>query len=391
MKLVVIGLGQCGGRLADEFARLNLRARQTRGMDILIDAFAVNSDTTDLTGITTIKADHHHRILFGAEITRGHGVAKMSEVGAEIARKDGDKVMDTLRRNPRLFECDAFLLLTSTGGGTGSGATPIIARMLKERVADRPVYVAAVLPFEHEEGSEERSVFNTAMCLKSLSEVVDAVFLVDNQRYVGKDSSVSSNLQRINQTIAASFFNLLCAGEETRPKHIGAKTMDAGDIIQTLAGWSVIGYGQLLKPIITLPQDESRHFHKRGTSAEEGIRTMDEAIAELSAPIDTTEAYRALYLVSGPHKDLSLSMVQSMDAYLRLLCPQATIRSGDYPVEKGVLDVTVIMSELGNAEVVRHYYQKATKLQKEQEARRESRMSKSSLAEEAGKDVPTLL
>ncbi len=391
MKLVVIGIGQCGGRLADEFARLNLRARQTRGMDILIDAFAVNSDTTDLTGITTIKADHHHRILFGAEITRGHGVAKMSEVGAEIAKKDGDKVMDTLRRNPRFYECDAFLLITSTGGGTGSGATPIIARMLKERVADRPVYVAAVLPFEHEEDSEERAVFNTAMCLKSLSEVVDAVFLVDNQRYVGKDSSVASNLQRINQIFASSFFNLLCAGEETRPKHIGAKTMDAGDIIQTLAGWSVIGYGQLLKPIITLPQDESRHFQKRGTTTEEGIRTMDEAIAELSAPIDTTEAYRALYLVSGPYKDLSLSMVQSMDAYLRLLCPQATIRSGDYPVEKGVLDVTVIMSELGNAEIVRRYYQKATKLQQEREAKRQSRMSKSNLAEEAGKDVPTLL
>ena len=390
MKLVVIGLGQCGGRIADEFARLNMRARQTRGMDVLMDAFAVNSDTTDLTGITTIKADHHHRILIGAELTRGHGVAKISETGADIAQKDGDKVLDTLRRNPRLFECDAFLLVTGTGGGTGSGATPIIARMLKERLTDRPVYVAAVLPFEHEEESEERAVANTATCLKSLSEVADAVFLVDNQRYVGKDASVASNIRRINQLIAEPFFNLLCAGEEKNPKHIGAKTMDAGDIIQTLAGWSVIGYAQLLKPIITLPRDESSNFYKRGTVVAEGIRTMDEAIAELSASVNAAEAYRALYLVSGPHKSLSLNLVQDLGAYLRLLCPQATIRCGDYPVEKGLLDITVILSELGNAEIVRHFYQKATVLQREQETRRQARLSKSTLTENAGKDVPTL-
>jgi cell division GTPase FtsZ len=127
--------------------------------------------------------------------------------------------------------------------------------MLKERVTDRPVYAIAVLPFEHEEENEERAVFNTAVCLKSLSEVTDAVILVDNSRYVGKDASVSANIQRINQLIAEPFFSLLCAGEEKKPKHIGAKTLDAGDIIQTLAGWSAIGYGQMLKPIIPLPQE----------------------------------------------------------------------------------------------------------------------------------------
>jgi len=391
MKLVVIGLGQCGGRLADEFARLNQRTRQMRGMDIMVDVFAVNSDTTDLTGITTIKADHHHRILIGAELTRGHGVAKMSELGAEIARKDGDKVIDTLRRNHNLYDCDAFLLLTSTSGGTGSGAAPIIARMIKERIPDRPVYVVAVLPFEHEEENEDRAVFNTAICLKSLSEVTDAVFLVDNQRYVGKDASVANNLRRINQMIAESFYNLLCAGEEKNPKHIGAKTMDAGDIIQTLAGWTAIGYGQILKPIITLPKDDSRNFYKRGTTTEEGIHALDEAIAELSVPVKTADAYRALYLVSGPYKDLSVNLVQDLGAYLKLLCPQATVRGGDYPVEKGVLDVTVVVSELGNAEIVRHFYQKATELQRERENRRQTRQTKSTLAEEAGKDVPTLL
>jgi len=66
MKLTVIGLGQCGGRIADEFARLALKARDLRGLDILAGAFAVNSDATDLADCH-YKNDHHRRILIGAE------------------------------------------------------------------------------------------------------------------------------------------------------------------------------------------------------------------------------------------------------------------------------------------------------------------------------------
>jgi hypothetical protein len=118
---------------------------------------------------------------------------------------------------------------------------------------------------------------------------------------------------------------------------------------------------------------------------------MDEAVAELSVGIKSGEAHRALYLVSGPFKDLSLNLIQDLDSYLRLLCPQATIRSGDYPMEKGLLDVTVILSELGEAEIVRRFYNKATQLQCEFESRRQARASRTVLTEEAGKDVPTLL
>jgi cell division GTPase FtsZ len=362
-----------------------------RGIRILVDSFAVNSDTADLAGMTTIPSDHHHRILIGAELTRGHGVAKLNRVGAEIASRDCDKVLDTLRRNPHLFDSDAFLLITGTAGGTGSGAAPVIARMLKDRVTDRPVYAMAVLPFVHEENNEDSAAYNTAVCLKSLSEVADAVFLVENQRYIGEGLSVGGNIRRINQLIAVPFFSLLCAGEETRPKHIGAKTMDAGDIIQTLAGWTAIGYGQLLKPIIPLPHDESRDSSKRGILSEQGMQAIDRAVAELSAGIDAAEAQRALYLVSGPYRHLSIDLIQDLDSYLKMLCPAAVLRSGDYPMEKGLLDITVVLSELADAGVVRRYYQKAAGLKKEFEARERERTARSSLTEEAGRDVPTLL
>jgi len=78
MKLVVIGLGQCGGRVADEFNRLNKKARSLRGLDIVTGTFAVNTDVADLSGLTAIKADYRHRILIGSRKTGGHGVAKLT-------------------------------------------------------------------------------------------------------------------------------------------------------------------------------------------------------------------------------------------------------------------------------------------------------------------------
>ncbi|MDP7285727.1 MAG: cell division protein FtsZ, partial [Dehalococcoidales bacterium] len=241
MKLIIVGFGQCGGRIADEFARLNRKARGQRGIDIITGAFAVNTDVADLSGLTKIKPDYQHRILIGGRKTGGHGVGKINELGAEIAREDGDKVIETIRSSRQFSEADAFLLVGGAAGGTGSGSVPVIAQYLKERYVDKPIYTLIVLPFEHEETTEERTVYNVATCLKSAYLVADAVFLVDNQRYVMKSSPLRSNLAKINTLIAAPFYNLLCAGEEKKHKYIGAKILDAGDIIQTVAGWTVIG------------------------------------------------------------------------------------------------------------------------------------------------------
>jgi tubulin-like protein CetZ len=390
MKLAVVGLGQCGGRIADEFVRLNRLAREWRHIEFLVTACAVNTDTADLAGLTAIKPLPDQRILIGAATTRGHGVAKMSDAGAEIMNKDADKVINALRKNSAITEADAFMLVTATAGGTGAGATPVLARVLKERLTDKPVYAIAVLPFEHEEANEERSVYNSAVCLKSLSQVADAVMLVDNQRYVSKDQNVNTNLQDVNKRIAQPFLDLLCAGEEVRPKHVGAKTLDAGDITQTLSGWSAIGYGERLKVLVGLPKDVSSHFVKRGTKTEEGIQAMDQALGELSIEVDPAQARRALLSVAGPREDISLGMVKDLLDYLKMIVPQANIRSGDYPREKGVLDVTLILSEFGEVPKLQDYYRQASRLLREQPGREVERAAKADLTREAGKDVPTL-
>lgn len=390
MKLVVIGFGQCGNRIADEFARLNKRARSHRGIEITPGVFAVNTDAADLSGLSTIKSDYQHRILVGGRKTGGHGVGKINELGAEIAREDADKIIDALRSTKRFYETDGFLLVAAAAGGTGSGSIPIIAQQIKERYTDKPLYALIVLPFEHEEENEERTVYNTAVCLKSIYSVADAVILVDNQRYVRKDFSLKSNLAKINSLIVEPFYNLLCAGEEKKARHVGAKTLDAGDIIQTLLGWTVISYGESNLKRFRLPFG-GKSFRDKSTETHKGIQAMDEAISELSTHCNPKDAGRALYLLSAPAKDINMDLVKELSDWLKDMAPNAIIRNGDYPRQSGVMNITLILSELSDLEKVRNYYTKSTNLVPIIKQRQKEVDLKLKTLDETGKDIPSLL
>jgi cell division GTPase FtsZ len=391
MKLMVIGFGQCGGRIADAFAKLNKRARSRRGIEIITGAFAVNTDAADLSGLSTIKSDYQHRVLIGGRKTGGHGVGKINELGAEVAREDADKVIDAIRTAPRFFESDAFLLIAGAAGGTGSGAIPIITKHIKERYVDKPVYNLIVLPFQHEEDTEERTIYNSAACLKSVNSVADAVILVDNQRYVRKDFSLRNNLAKINALIAEPFYNLLCAGEEKKSKYIGVRMLDAGDIIQTLVGWTVIGYGRSPLPLIRIPFAGTRNFRKKSVEIHRGLQAMDEAVSELSLKCSTMDAGRALYLLSAPAKEMNMELIKDLGDYIRDIASEAIIRNGDYPRERGILDVTVILSELSDVEKVRNYYTESASFIPEVRKRQRRAESKLSKIDEAAKDIPSLL
>ena len=70
---------------------------------------------------------------------------------------------------------------------------------------------------------------------------------------------------------------------------------------------------------------------------------------------------------------------------------ETIIRSGDYPREKGLLDVTVILSELKEVEKVREYYRKSTELIGDTKKRREDIEDKLKGIEDSAKDIPSLL
>ena len=288
--------------------------------------------------------------------------------------------------NPRTLRALAFKRANSS-----AILPPHCPNPIKERYIDKPVYNLIILPFEHEETTEDRTIYNVATCLKSSYLVADAIFLVDNQRYAMKDSPISHNLAKINSTIVAPFFNLLCAGEEKKPKYIGAKILDAGDIIQTLVGWTTLGYGRSHSSLFRSLFSMKRDFRNKATETQKGIHALDAAVSGLSIKCNPLDAKRALYLVSAPAKGINVDLIKEMGTYIKNMAPEVILRSGDYPREKGNLDVTLVLSEMSDVEKVRNYFTKAINVIAELKKRQAGLISTQRGIDITVKDIPSLL
>jgi hypothetical protein len=118
---------------------------------------------------------------------------------------------------------------------------------------------------------------------------------------------------------------------------------------------------------------------------------MDEAIANLSLRCNPIDSKRALYLVSAPAKEMNIDLIKELGTYLKGLAPEAIIRSGDYPRERGTLDVTVVLSEFSDVEKIRNYFTKALDLISSLKKRQEGIDSKYKSIEVSLKDIPSLL
>ena len=391
MKLTVIGFGKCGSMIADEFARLNRRTRIQRGIEIITDAFAVDIDPADLDGLHTIKPDPQHRVLIESQKTDADGTARMSEIGAEITMENSNRVIDALRSARRFFETDAFLLIAGVGGSTGSGGVPIMAQSVKGCYKDKPVYSLVVLPFKDEEETEERTIYNAAISLKSIYSVADAVFVADNQRYAAKDPSLRDNLTKMNELIVEPFYDLLCAGEEKKTKYIGGSIANAGNIIQTLAGWTAIGCGKLQLPLSKLPFGRWRTFNQKATETNAGIQAMEAAIGQLPVECNPADAESALYLILAPARELKIDLFQELGSYLKSIAQDAVIRGCDYPRGKDVMSVTVILSGLSSVERIGGYYNIVGGFIREIKMRQAEAESKARAMRTASRKIPSLL
>ena len=88
-------------------------------MTIITGCFAVNTDAADLSGLSSISNDHRHRILIGSRKTGGHGVGKINELGAEIAKEDADKIVDAIRTTKRFFARENEVSVEANAGLIG--------------------------------------------------------------------------------------------------------------------------------------------------------------------------------------------------------------------------------------------------------------------------------
>jgi len=220
--------------------------------------------------------------------------------------------------------------------------------------------------------------------------VADAIFLIDNQRFIRKHFSIQDNLGKINTQVVEPFYNLLCAGEEKKAKYIGSKILDAGDIIQTLSGWTVIGYGESQIPFFKLPFGTSS-FRDKTNETQKGSHAMNDAISELSLKCNPSDARTALYLLTAPPDEMNMNLITEIGNSLKRIATEAIIRSGDYPREKRSMDVTLILSDLVNVGRVMEYFTKAIRYISSYKKRWEGIEYEHREIEEAFRDIPSLL
>jgi cell division GTPase FtsZ len=199
-------------------------------------------------------------------------------------------------------------------------------------------------------------------------------------------------MSKINTLIVEPFYDILCAGEVKKKKNIGARLLDAGDIAQTLAGWTIIGHGRSELSSITLPFKWKRgDFREKSIETSKGIQAMDQAISELSLQCNPADAGRALYLLSAPEKEMNMNLVKDLGDYLKNIAPDAVIRYGDYPRKESSLTVSIVMSELGNVEKIRYLYDRFPEVVEIKERRDKAISAGKNELETASIGIPSLV
>jgi cell division protein FtsZ len=125
---------------------------------------------TDRQHLDIHSADR--KILIGKESSRGLGAGGYPEVAKEAARED----LHTIRNS--LKGADMVFITAGLGGGTGTGAGPVVAQVAKENGA---IVIATVtMPFDMERARVDKAEFG----LQQLREVCDTVIVIDNNRLV---------------------------------------------------------------------------------------------------------------------------------------------------------------------------------------------------------------
>jgi cell division GTPase FtsZ len=390
MKIIAIGIGQCGCNIADEFYAINNYSKSffRRKIEILTDAFAINTDGTDLASLRHIPRDRRHRIAMGTARTFGHGVGKVNIEGAKLMKEISPVVIDDVLGSKKFYESDAVVVIASGAGGTGSGAIGGLVRGLKERI-ERPIYAIIVLPFAYEERAEiSYAVVNTATCLKTVNQYADAVFLLDNERFGRGGISLAQNFKLINQQMVKNFFDLFCAGEEKTRKYIGSTVVDAGDIKQSLEGISTIGRGETALPTFyRWKKDDFREATKANISL---AGALGQAINNLCLKINMEDARTILALVCAPKDVITMSALAEISNSLEERSPHSVVRIGDYPRRGKEISITLILSTLTAADRMESLFVRAEDLlRKQQEIEKEAELKIGQMYGK-GAEIPTL-
>lgn len=157
-KIKVIGIGGGGCNAINSM----VSTTQVQGVDFI----GVNTDAQALLTCTAPV-----KIQIGEDLTKGLGAGGNPEIGVQAAEESKDKIKEVL------IESDMVFLTCGEGGGTGTGATPIIAEVAKEIGALTVAVVTKPFAFEG-----TRRMLTAEDGLLNLKEKVDTLIVIPNQR-----------------------------------------------------------------------------------------------------------------------------------------------------------------------------------------------------------------
>ncbi|GCC11698.1 cell division protein FtsZ [archaeon] len=359
MKCMLIGLGQAGGKITDRFIEYDKGGRATS----IYTGVAVNSARVDLVGLKNIP--ERNRVLIGETIVKGHGVGADNRLGAEIARKDMARIMSAVAQ-AGTENVDAFIIVSSMGGGTGSGSAPIVAKYLKKTYSEN-VYVLGVLPADNEGGIY---LLNAARSLKTLSKYVDAMILVDNGVFLNPGESLKEAYLKINNEIVKRFDVLFRAGEIVSQDHIPELVVDASEIANTINGMEIctIGYASEKPPkknTLGLSSLLGKKTEAKQDKASRVLQLVTDAVKfHLLLPCDFRYVRKALVVVAGPPEELSRVGMENSKEWLETTIKGKEVRGGDYPAPgSDYIAVCVLISGITGSKKINDIFKRAKDMQ----------------------------
>ena len=157
VKIKVIGVGGGGGNAVNRMLDSNIRG---------VEFITVNCDRQAL-----MKSRAKTKVIIGDRITNGHGAGSKPEVGKQAAEENLDDLKQILNGAHMVF------ITTGMGGGTGTGAAPVVAKLAK----DMGILTIGIVtkPFAFE---GRKRMVQAELGIESLGQFVDSLIVIPNER-----------------------------------------------------------------------------------------------------------------------------------------------------------------------------------------------------------------
>lgn len=214
----VVGVGGCGNN-AIEYMILN----KVSGVDFI----CVNTDAQDLKNN---PVSENRKCNIGHNITRGLGAGANPDIGRQAAIEDRDKLKESIEN------CDMLFITAGMGGGTGTGASPVIAELAKEL----GILTVAVVtkPWEYE---KKKRMLNAEKGIEELRSKVDSLIIIPNDKLcLDDDMPLSEAKNQSNAVLERAVGGI--AELITKPGEINLDFADVKSVMSN-AGSTMMGSG----------------------------------------------------------------------------------------------------------------------------------------------------